>query len=71
MSRQVADTVIAIASYVPGQGVEGSVQRTFMISPAHSVNSARPFTSRSTTGSIAPISGGLKAWRIADTLAHR
>jgi hypothetical protein len=69
----VADTVIAIASYVPGQGVEGSVQRTFMISPAHSVNSGTTvYFACSTTGSIAPISGGPVFWRItADTLAHR
>lgn len=69
----VAETVSATASYVPGQGVEGSVQRTFMISPAHGVDSGTTvYFACSTTGSIAPISGGPVFWRItADTLAHR
>lgn len=69
----VAETVSATASYVPGQGVEGSVQRTFVISPAHGVDSGTTvYFACSTTGSIAPISGGPVFWRItADTLAHR
>jgi hypothetical protein len=69
----VADTVTATASYVAGQGVEGSVQRTFMISPAHGVNSGTTvYFACSTTGSLAPISGGPVFWRItADTLARR
>lgn len=69
-----AATVTAKVSYAPGEGIEGSAQRSFLLSPYHpSVNSGTTVYFACTTGNaiVAPASGGPMQWKVtADTLAH-
>lgn len=67
-------TVSATVSYAPGQGVEGSAQRSFHLSAYHPASSSGTsvYFACSTGGLItSPASGGPMQWKVtADTLAH-
>ena len=68
-------TVSASVSYTPGQGVEGSVQRSFHLAAYHpaSTSGTSVYFACSTGGLItSPASGGPMQWKVtADTLALR
>lgn len=70
-----AATVSVNVSYVPGQGVEGSAQRSFHLTPGHpGVNSGTTVYWACTTSApiTAPGGGGHLMWKVtADTLASR
>lgn len=67
-------TVSAVVSYAPGQGVEGSAQRSFHLAPYHPATSSGTsvYFACSTGGLItSPATGGPMQWKVtADTLAH-
>ena len=68
-------TVVVDVSYVPGQGVEGSAQRSFHLSPYHpTTTSGTTVYWACTTGGMitSSASGGPVMWNVtADTLAVR
>ena len=68
-------TVAVDVSYVPGQGVGGSVQRSFHLSPYHpaTTSGTTVYWACTTGGMITfPESGGPVMWNVtADTLAVR
>lgn len=68
-----AATVSARVSYAPGQGVEGSAERSFPLSPAAGVSSSDysvVFGCRMGGTVTAPASGGATMWNVTpDTLA--
>jgi hypothetical protein len=73
-----AVTVSAKVSYLPGQGVEGSAERSFALAPYNVVIASNPdyglfFGCRAGGGAItSPASGGPVFWSVtADTLATR
>jgi len=70
-----AATVRVNVSYVSGQGVEGSAQRSFHLTPDHGAVSSGTtvYWACTTSGSItAPAGGGHLTWKVtADTLASR
>jgi len=68
-------TVSATVSYVPGQGVEGSVQRSFHLSSYHAATTSGTtvYWACTTGGTItSPATGGPIMWKVTpDTLALR
>lgn len=71
----VAATVHVDVSYAPGQGVEGSVQRSFYLAPYHPpITSGTTVYFACTTGGtiVSPATGGPMTWQVTpDTLATR
>lgn len=68
-------TVKAKVTYAAGQGIEGSAERSFLISPYHPPGSSTGYVYWGCTmgGTImSPASGGPMMWEVtADTLARR
>lgn len=67
-------TVGVTVSYLPGQGVEGSAQRSFVLSPYQppSYGTTVYFACTTNTGIVSPGYGGPVMWKVtADTLAVR
>ena len=68
-------TVAVTASYAPGQGVEGTAQRSFHLTPGPGGSaSGTTFYFACTTNNsiVSPVDGGPMLWKVtADTLARR
>jgi hypothetical protein len=71
----VAETVRVSVSYAPGQGIDGSAQRSFYLAPYHPpvTSGTTVYFACSTGGSIvSPATGGPVTWQVTpDTLATR